>query len=192
MNSHHRQQGTAEIIITPLDAVAREVAQHRRAWVCGLLSPEMADAHPVLPVPEERRLKLSMHDVNGPRGGYQAASARQVESLLDFARQWWRAAARGEAGPLVLHCWFGVSRSPAAAFILQCALRSDEGEMQLAQELRALAPFATPNARLVALADDLLGRGGRMQQAIRTIGRGAETSAGMPFHWPLGDTGRWA
>ena len=47
--------------------------------------------------------------------------------------------------------------------------------------------MATPNARLVAVADDLLGRGGRMSAAIARIGRGAEvTWENAPFELALG------
>ena len=42
-------------------------------------------------------------------------------------------------------------------------------------------PSATPSPRFVALADDLLGRRGRMVDAIRAIGRGAEAMEGTPF-----------
>ena len=55
----------------------------------------------------------------------------------------------------------------------------------IARELRTRAPFATPNGRLVALADALLGRKGRMVAAIRAIGRGADAFEGMPFSMPL-------
>ena len=38
------------------------------------------------------------------------------------------------------------------------------------------------NARLVAVADDILGRNGRMVDAIAAIGRGADAFEGTPFH----------
>ena len=40
---------------------------------------------------------------------------------------------------------------------------------------------ATPNRRLVALADEVLGRNGRMVAAVEAIGRGAEAFEGTPF-----------
>ena len=72
---------------------------------------------------------------------------------------------------------------------MQCALNPYVDELALALRLRRLAPFATPNARLVALADELLGRNGRMVAAIAAIGRGAETVRGSCFVWPLADDG---
>ena len=53
-----------------------------------------------------------------------------------------------------------------------------------AAALRRASPYATPNARLVALADDLLARRGRMVDAVLSIGRGAETYEGEPFMLP--------
>ena len=47
--------------------------------------------------------------------------------------------------------------------------------------MRAASPTASPNPRLVALADDALGRRGRMNEAIAEIGRGEECFEGTPF-----------
>ena len=43
----------------------------------------------------------------------------------------------------------------------------------------------TPNRLMVALADDLLQRSGRMIKAIDGIGRGAEAAEGEPYQLPL-------
>ncbi|MBO6508490.1 MAG: tyrosine protein phosphatase, partial [Roseibium sp.] len=61
----------------------------------------------------------------------------------------------------------------------------DADEYQLAQTLRERSPSATPNARLVAMADKKLGREGRMIDAIRKIGRGANAFEGTPFAMPI-------
>ena len=60
---------------------------------------------------------------------------------------------------MVIHCFAGVSRSTAAAFIAACALAPKRDEFDVARALRAASPTATPNARLVALADRALGGG---------------------------------
>ena len=59
---------------------------------------------------------------------------------------------------MLIHCFAGVSRSTAAAFIAACALAPNRDEATIARALRAASPTATPNARLVALADAALGR----------------------------------
>jgi predicted protein tyrosine phosphatase len=74
-----------------------------------------------------------------------------------------------------------VSRSTAAAFIAACALAPERDELVIARAIRAASPTATPNGRLVALADEALGRKGRMISAIETIGRGEDCFEGTPF-----------
>ncbi len=168
------------MIITPLEHVEEIAGRFAGCFVCGLLGPEME--HPPLPVADDRRLKLSFHDIAAPVEALVPASAGDVAAIIGFARRWRE---QGNGAPLVFHCWMGVSRSPAAAFIAACALRGKAAEHELAGELRALAPFATPNRLLVELADEILGRGGRMSDAITAIGRGEETFSGNPWQWPL-------
>jgi predicted protein tyrosine phosphatase len=86
---------------------------------------------------------------------------------------------------MVIHCFAGVSRSTAAAFIAVCALEPEVAETEFAQKIRAVSPTATPNTRLVALADERLRRGGRMVAAIRAIGRGEDCFEGTPFRLDL-------
>jgi len=123
----------------------------------------------------ERHLRIAVSDIEAPREGHILPGREHIERLLDFMTAWDR------REPLVIHCYAGVSRSPAAAFIAACALAPHRPEADLAQALRAASPTATPNRRLVALADQVLGRGGRMTDAIATIGRGADCFEGAPF-----------
>jgi predicted protein tyrosine phosphatase len=82
---------------------------------------------------------------------------------------------------MVIHCFAGVSRSTAAAFIAACALNPTRDEAEIAAAIRAASRTATPNARLVALADAALGRDGRMSKAVAAIGRGEICEEGIPF-----------
>ncbi|ACE90449.1 hypothetical conserved protein [Rhizobium etli CIAT 652] len=103
--------------------------------------------------------------------------------LIDFAASW-----RQET-PLLIHCWMGVSRSPAAALIAALSLAPDQSEEGLARRLRAASPFATPNTRLIEIGDALLGRGGRLVTAVRAIGRGADADGNAPFVLDIHDAG---
>lgn len=125
--------------------------------------------------PGVSHLSLTFHDIVEPRDGLEAVSADQVAALLDFAAAW------PGAVPLLIHCWAGVSRSPAAAYAVACLIEGPARAAVLAARLRAAAPFATPNARVTALADARLGGGGALERAIRDIGRGAETATGAVF-----------
>ncbi|MBC2858290.1 tyrosine phosphatase family protein [Stappia sp. 28M-7] len=124
-------------------------------------------------------LFLAFNDITAPAEGLTPPGEAHVRKLLDFVGDWNRST------PLVIHCFAGISRSTAAAFIATCALAPKANEMALAGALRRASPSATPNARLVALADALLEREGRMVEAVRSIGRGADAFEGTPFTLPV-------
>lgn len=126
-------------------------------------------------IPRERHLRIAVSDIDAPREGHLLAGDEHIEKLLGFLQDWDRAA------PLVIHCYAGVSRSPAAAYVAACALAPHRCELELARELRRASPTATPNRRFIALADGRLGRDGRMNKAITAIGRGADCYEGAPF-----------
>ena len=123
----------------------------------------------------ERHLFIGMSDIAHPVQGLVAPDVAHVETLLSFVRAWDR------REPLLIHCWAGVSRSTAAAFVTACALNERRAEDEIAATIRAASPTATPNPRFVAIADERLGRGGRMVAAIRAIGRGEDCFEGVPF-----------
>jgi predicted protein tyrosine phosphatase len=160
------------IIVAPLHEVDEAIRVWRPSHVIGLASPGAETAR----FPEGvARLQLTFHDIAEPRDGLQPVTEADVADLLAFAQS------RSPTAPLLIQCWAGVSRSPAAAYAVACAIRGPGEEAALAEALRSAAPFATPNPRLVALADAALGRQGRMVEAIAAIGRGAETSTGATF-----------
>ena len=107
-----------------------------------------------------------MNDICEPQPGLVLPCETHVADLVRFAREWDRQA------PLLIHCWAGISRSTAAAFISLCALNPDGSELELARALRRASPTAYPNRLLVALADEVLSRNGRMIAAVEDIGRG--------------------
>jgi predicted protein tyrosine phosphatase len=126
-------------------------------------------------IPADRHLRLALNDITVPQDGLVHANTAHIETLIDFARRWNR------EGPLVVHCWAGISRSTAAAFITLCTLNEPGTERHFAQALRAASRTATPNPLMVELADDLLGRRGRMISAIEEIGAGELAMGGDPF-----------
>jgi predicted protein tyrosine phosphatase len=130
-------------------------------------------------VAEKNHLFLRMHDISEPLEGHVMPDAAHVESLIAFVRGWDRTA------PLVVHCWAGISRSTAAAFVSVCALNPDRDERDIAWAIRRASPTATPNIRIVALADAMLERQGRMVTAIEAIGRGESAGEGVPFRLDL-------
>jgi predicted protein tyrosine phosphatase len=130
-------------------------------------------------VPAGNHLFLRMNDITEPLDGHIAPDATHVESLIGFVRGWDRAT------PLVVHCWAGISRSTAAAFVSVCALSPERDEHEIAWAIRNASPTATPNIRIVSFADDLLARNGRMVAAVEAIGRGTMAGEGVPFRLDL-------
>ncbi|OYX13594.1 MAG: tyrosine protein phosphatase [Rhizobiales bacterium 32-66-8] len=130
-------------------------------------------------VDPSNHLFLGMNDIVDEIEGMVAPGEAHMRELLDFVEAWDRAA------PLVIHCYAGISRSTAAAYATVCALLPERDELELAQRLRAASPSATPNARIVALADSVLKREGRMTRAIESIGRGKDAFEGVPFSLQL-------
>jgi predicted protein tyrosine phosphatase len=128
----------------------------------------------------ENHLLIDMDDITDPIEGYVAPSEEHVGELLRFVRKWDRAA------PMVVHCYAGISRSTAGAFVAACALNPNRDEAAIARAIRDASPTAWPNIRIVAHADRLLSRDGRMVSAIRDIGPGigAYTSS-APFRLDL-------
>ena len=128
---------------------------------------------------EANHLILGMDDITEPCDGYVAPGDEHVTRLLDFVRVWNR------AKPLVMHCYAGISRSTAGAYVTACALNPQRDELAIAQALRQASATARPNLRIVTLADRALGRQGRMISAIESIGLGGMATEANPFRLDL-------
>jgi predicted protein tyrosine phosphatase len=166
------------IIVSPLCHVERLAAKHIFSRSLSLLAPAQVSSFKADVLPRENLL-LAFNDVLGPGPGLVAPDERLAGAVIAFGR----ACAPGDT--ILVHCWMGVSRSPAAAYVIACA-RAPGAERAIAQELRRRSPVATPNRLLVALADDLLARNGRMVDSIDAIGRGRDLFGDAPaFALPL-------
>ncbi|HWK40104.1 MAG TPA: protein tyrosine phosphatase [Hyphomicrobium sp.] len=152
------------------EVVARTGARH-------LISAINADLIPATPseLAPERHLRLDMHDIIEERDGAMAPAEEHVHRLVSFAQSW-----DGES-PLLIHCFAGLSRSTAAAFITLCALNPDAPEHKIAVAIRRASDTAIPNRRFVALADDVLGRRGRMVSALTDMGPNRFATECIPF-----------
>ena len=162
------------IIVGPLSKVQPLIDEHRVRHVVTLLAPNTPHDVP-RGIAADRHLKLYFHDIIQAMDGHTPPSAADAERLVSFIGSWDR------ADPMLIHCWAGISRSTAAAFTALCMFRPRADEEELALELRRASPSATPNRLIVTLADDVLGRKGRMVKAIEKIGRGADAFEGTPF-----------
>lgn len=168
------------ILVGPRTQLAAMVAEHKPSRIVSLRSPdaERIEEHGLA---EGHVLHLAFNDVAEDRPGLVSPTRDHVEALLAFAQAWDRTA------PLLIQCYAGISRSTAAALIVAAALEPRRGERELAQTVRRLSPEATPNPLLIHIADEVLGRRGRLTEAVRGIGRGAEAFEGRVFLLPLQD-----
>lgn len=112
-----------------------------------------------------------------------------LEEALAFARG---ALAEAALRPvrLVVHCHMGQSRSPAFAYVTHALHLGPGREAEAFQRMRSSTPGCWPNALLIELADEHLGRGGallapytafrekhRLPSRARSLRRGDESSA---------------
>jgi predicted protein tyrosine phosphatase len=168
----------SRILVTPLSAVDDVIRVHRPSHMVTLLSPDHMIETPA-GFPRERHLRLGMNDVVDVAAGDTPPARAHVEKLLDFARTW------PAEDPLLVHCWAGISRSMAATYIILCDRLGRGSELFAAKAIRTRAPHAYPNALLVQHADEMLGRQGRMVEAIKSIGAGAMVAEGTLVEFPL-------
>jgi predicted protein tyrosine phosphatase len=165
------------IHVCPLSAVPHVVASHAASHLVTCLPGEVRVETPGAIQPANH-IRLFIHDISEPVDGCIAPDTEHVTQLIDFAAGWDR------QGPMVIHCWAGISRSTAAAFIMLCALNPVAPEALIARLLREASPTAFPNRLMVGLGDAALAREGRMLAAVQAIGRGEIVGEAMPFSLP--------
>jgi predicted protein tyrosine phosphatase len=164
------------IIVCPLSRAETLAREHNASHVVSLLDP--GTAFPVVGHVGERHLRLEVHDIEAELEGLDPMCNTRMGRILEFVQGW------GRDEPILIHCYAGISRSTATAFITACAHNPGADEEEIAIALRDASSTASPNRRFIALADATLGRNGRMTRAIEKIGRGPpwyEIGEATPF-----------
>jgi len=170
-----RAHGGRDLIaVAPLRHVERVIAETGARQLVSVLNAHLMPPTPASIEPA-RHLRLAVSDHIEAAGGLRHPFADQVDELLTFAGGWDRAA------PLLIHCFSGLNRSTAAAYILLCGLHPRTPETLVAHLIRRASDTAAPNRLMVAIADHALGREGRMAAALDTIGPGSPAAEGRPF-----------
>ena len=165
------------IYVSPLSGVVDAIRTVGPSHLVSLLDPEsMIDT----PDGIERicHLRLGINDIAEPRDELIVPGEAHVSQLISFIRNW------DQQRPMLVHCWAGISRSTAAAYIALCTLNEDYPEDDLALLLRKQGAHAQPNRLMVRLADDALGRKGRMRAAIEALAPPRQTWEGELFALP--------
>ena len=161
--------------VCPLQLVPAEAQRLKPSGLVSLLSP--GNETPATPphLNPDQHLKRHFHDIVVNYRDLTPPSPEDVAAIIAFARAW------DQQAPLLLHCFAGISRSTAAAYIAASVIRPNLAEDDLAQRLRQASTLATPNILMIEHADEILGRKGRMISAIEDIGSGDLASSGRPF-----------
>jgi predicted protein tyrosine phosphatase len=135
--------------------------------------------HGPIPTPKgvltANHLRVDINDITTPADGLVHPQEEHITEVLNFIRAW------DHSSPMIVHCFAGISRSTASAFSGLCLLNPDVPETHIARRLRQASPTATPNRLIVSIADDILGRNGRMVDAIDAIGQGQPAAICVPF-----------
>ena len=153
------------IYVSSLADMPGHVARLGPSHLVSLVNPEEMPPTPS-GIAAERHLRVGLHDICDPLEGCIRPSIEHLEEVIGFLRRW-----EPDDGPVLIHCYAGVSRSTATALI-GLVVKAPGREAEAAAALRAAAPHAQPNRRLVALADEILGCGGRLVAARDAIGYG--------------------
>jgi predicted protein tyrosine phosphatase len=166
------------LIVCSLALMPEVVRTRRPSHMITLIDPSTPVERP-LSLDQSRHLTLELDDISEPTLGYVAPDERSVIRILEFSRTW------DARAPMVVHCYAGISRSGASAFAIACERNPGVDEFEIARALRRAAPHAFPNRRIVALADTILGRSGRMVDAVEAIGGNNFVPTGPAYDLPI-------
>ncbi|OYX34333.1 MAG: hypothetical protein B7Y99_05665 [Caulobacterales bacterium 32-69-10] len=162
------------LIVCPLSKVEAVIAERAPSHLITLLDPAFLIDTPAGLEPS-RHLRLGVNNIVEATEGRIVPDEALVTRIVAFGRDW------DARRPMLIHCWAGISRSTATAFVLACERNPQTAEAEIAAAMRTASLHAYPNRRIVALADDLLGRGGRMVDAVEAMGPAPMVDENRPF-----------
>jgi predicted protein tyrosine phosphatase len=149
-----------------------ELDTHRERRVTDVLSlldpgapePSAFDAYN-----EHHRVTLRFHDILEPQLGMIPPEPTDVEAILKFGKELEAQETYSGERHLLIHCHMGISRSTAAMAMLLAQAHPEQDEEAIAERLTAIRPKAWPNSRMMAFADEILSRSGRLTLAARRM-----------------------
>ncbi|MEO1251083.1 MAG: protein tyrosine phosphatase [Pseudomonadota bacterium] len=151
-----------KIWISSLRDVHDAHAKAAPAKIVSLLSPG-SDFPDFADYCDKRHHRIEIHDILEDREDRAAPGEAHVETIISHLRDW------TPDQSLLVHCWAGMSRSTATAFIAACLHNPGADEALIGAALGSASPTAFPNTRIVAIADEMLGRDGRMARAAERL-----------------------
>lgn len=147
-----------------------ELPSHRAlpiTHVLSILDPGREEPECFADYGVHKRLTLRFHDEIEPWPGVILPEPAHVEELLRFGEE---INLRPEKSDhLLVHCTMGVSRSTAAMATLLAQDLPELDEATIFARILRVRPQAWPNSRMIAFADELLGRNGRFVGALGQV-----------------------
>jgi predicted protein tyrosine phosphatase len=168
------------IVVCPYDRVEAAAEKYKPTAAISLL--DCADNAPTIKgIAPEQHLKLSLTMAEAEMMSMPCPNKEcgRIEQIIEFAQK----ADWGHA--VLVHCRLGISRSPAAAYIIQCALAPDRDEVHIAEEMRQLSEAIDPSMMMISVADEVLKRDGRMVNAIDNLSLAEPCIAGDILEIPF-------
>ena len=136
--------------------------------VLSILDPGWPEPEAFWAYEPHHRTTLHFHDIIEPRAGHRLPERGHVEAILEFGQSLAKTSDSGD-GHLLIHCHMGVSRSTAAMAMILAQANPDIPEEEILSRLEALRPQIWPNSLMIAYADEVLGREGRLMEAVRHL-----------------------
>lgn len=114
--------------------------------------------------------QLQFHDVENAAEATSIQGTppcrEKVRAILQFGQRCLVAAGDPKPVTVLVHCFAGISRSPAAAFVLARQALGHGSDHEALEHVRTVRPHGVPNSLIVRHADALLDAGGGMLRAL--------------------------
>lgn len=94
-----------------------------------------------------------------PREGFVLPQKHHAQALLDFTNDW------DTSKPLLVHCHMGISRSTSTSLGVAAKFDPDNIEL-IIENLKEIAPHASPNKIMTKYYDEILGLNNRLFSSL--------------------------
>ncbi len=108
---------------------------------------------------KNRHLKMLIDDISEPREGFILPEKHHTQELLDFTDDW------DKTKPILVHCHMGISRSTATSLGI-AAKYSPENIELIIENLKEIAPHASPNKIMMRYYDEILDLDNRLYGSV--------------------------
>ena len=102
---------------------------------------------------------MLIDDISEPRDGFILPEKHHAQELLDFTNDW------DKTKPILIHCHMGISRSTATSLGVAGKFAPENIEL-IIENLKEIAPHASPNKIMMKYYDDILDLNNRLYGSV--------------------------